>query len=130
MHTVISAFADEAAAQRAVERLRDAGVRDVHLHPRGQPASNATAVRVDEYLTGGGFNNLRGLLDQLFSTSEPADKAESYVDVVQREGIGLSVEVADAAEAQRVEALLEAEGAMKVARMPGGEGTGVADRPA
>jgi len=124
MQTVISAFADEATAQRAAERLRSTGAREVHLHPRGEPASNATAIRVDEYLTGGGFSNLRGLLDQLFATPEPADKAESYVEVVQREGVGLSVDVADAAEAQCVEALLEAEGAMKVARLPGSEGSG------
>ena len=124
MHTLISAFADEATARRAAERLRSSGVRDVQLHTRGQPASNATAIRVDEYLTGGGFSNLRGLLDQLFATPEPPDKAESYVDVVQREGVGLSVDVADAAEAQCVEALLQAEGAMKVARLPGGGDAG------
>jgi hypothetical protein len=124
MHTVISAFADEAAAQRAAERLRSSGVRGVQLHPRAQPASNATAIRVDEYASGGVFSNLRALLDELFANPEPPDKAESYADVVRREGVGLSVEVADAAEAQRVETLLEAEGAMKVARIPGSDSAG------
>lgn len=121
MHTVISAFADEATAQRAAERLRGTGIRSVRLHPRGQPPSNATAIRVDEYASGGVFSNLRGLLDQIFATSEPPEKAGSYVEVVQREGVGLSVEVADEAEAQCVEGLLEAEGAMKVVRIDGGE---------
>lgn len=124
MHTVVSTFADAASAKHAAQKLVESGVAPgaVRLHRRDDPATNAAELKLDEYATGGLVSNMLGLLDRLFEAPQRPDEAESYVEVVQREAVGLSVEVPGADDADRAEALLAQAGAMQVARV-GAEGT-------
>ena len=128
MDMVISAFNDVAPAQRAADRLVESGIaaHAIHLHRHGLPAQNAAGVKVDEYATGGLVSNVLSLLDGIFDTAKPPEKADSYTDVVEREeGLGVSVGVDNDADAARAEAILSACGATKVSRLP--SHTAVAD---
>jgi hypothetical protein len=117
MQAVISRFDDAEAAQRAARRLADAGfpADRLHLHQQGMPPRNAMGVKLDEYVTGGFITGVLSLLDELLDRPVEPDKAETYDDVVRREGVGLSVTVDDAEQAQRVEALLAECGAANIA---------------
>lgn len=117
MNTIVAIFASAAEADQAVQRLLNAGVpgSDIHLHEKGRPARNAAGVVADEYMTGGFFANFMGLLDGLLEARRDPNVATSYADVVQHEGVALSVETA-AARAPDIEALLRSQGASKVSR--------------
>jgi hypothetical protein len=115
---VSSSFADLPGALAAAERLVQHGFAPdrVHLHERGTRPRNATGIEIDEYATGGMVSNLLGLLDGIFNAKPQPDEAANYKEVVEQEGVGLSVLVADEGEAERARASLEANGGMDVTR--------------
>ena len=111
--TVVATFADRAAAQGAIDALTHAGVAapDIHLHEKGLKPRNASGTVFDEYASGGFFTNFTHLLDGLLGTPH---RQPSYEDVVQFEGVAVSVQVASLDEAARIETRLHEAGAHKV----------------
>lgn len=113
MHTVISAFDDRQTAQRAVERLVDAGFArdDVHLQ---EPTADAVADAVDAELGERTMHSAerevafdRGVLSSyghfftsLFGLDHPSDHAQTYTEAVRG---GSSVVVVDAPDDQRAD---------------------------
>ena len=120
MQTIVATFDSRADAQHAAERLVGAGFAAgrVHLHEQDTPPRNADGVTADEYASGGFFTNFKGLLDGLFDARQRDRDADSYAELVRREGVGLTVDVESEADAQRAEALLGDCAAMEVARAP------------
>ncbi|HWI79859.1 MAG TPA: YsnF/AvaK domain-containing protein [Ramlibacter sp.] len=105
MQTVIGAFEDRDAAQRAVERLVDAGFYrdDVHVQ-EGASASATGANRTggvdrtdDEH---GMMASIRHFFASLFGDDSPAGRSGLYSEAVRR---GTSVVVVDARDDDRAE---------------------------
>lgn len=121
MQTILARFPDRAAAQRAAERLVDAGFRSegIHVHQRGTPPRNAAGLEFDEYASGGFFTNALALLDDLFDKRPAPNEAETYADVIRQEGVGVSVGVDSEGRAEEAERVLSAAGAMKMTRHGG-----------
>jgi len=117
---VIAAFRDRAAAQRALDTLRSSGiaVREVRLNETTADASNANALTADEIASGGFFSNAVELLDQLLGTRHDDDAAADYSELVRREATLVSVHVDAAETAERVHALLESAGALRISTLP------------
>ena len=111
--TVVATFADRDAAQRAVASLTrdEIAPAKVHLHEKGLRPRNASGVLVDEYASGGFFTNFARLLDGLMNTPH---QSPSYEELVQFEGIAVSVETESSEQAERVEAQLRSAGAERV----------------
>jgi hypothetical protein len=108
MFTVLSSFADEAAARRGVDALAREGFAPDTVRVHSQPApENAASVKVDEIATGGFVHNAFNLLDSLFNTDTYRDEAANYADLVRQGGILVSVEVADAERARQAQEALE-----------------------
>jgi hypothetical protein len=111
--TIVAAFADRGVAQQAVARLVASGVDadSVHLHEKGMKPRNAGGVVIDEYATGGFFTNFVHLLDGLLDTPR---QSPSYEELVQFEGIVVSVQAIGEDRVRQVEAELSAAGAQRV----------------
>ena len=111
MFTVVSSFADEAAARRAADTLAREGFAPDRVRVHSQPApENAASVKVDELATGGFVHNAFNLLDSLFNTDSYRDQAASYADLVRQGGTLVSVEVDGAEQARQAQATLERSG--------------------
>ena len=117
---VVAAFRDRQAAERAFEQVRSSGlaVRDVRLHASTSDVTNANAIVADEVASGGFFSNAVELLDELLRTAHSADEAGDYDELVRREATLVSVHVDDAADAERIRALLESAGAARASTLP------------
>ena len=117
MDTVVALFPDQLQADHAVERLlaNDVQASQVHLHEKDLAPRNAAGVVADEYMTGGFFNNFLSLLDGLMNTPRNPGTVRTYAEVVQHEGVAVSVEVV-AERAAAIEELLRAIGASHVSR--------------
>ena len=113
MHTVISAFDDRQTAQRAVERLVDAGFArdDVHLQePTADEAADAVDAELGERTMHSAEREIafdRGVLtayghffSSLFGLDHPAGHAHTYAEAVRR---GKSVVVVDAPDDQQAD---------------------------
>lgn len=111
--TVVAVFADRRAAQGAVDALIEGSVPagDVHIHEKGMQPRNAGGVVLDEYATGGFFTNFAHLLDGLMGTPR---RSPSYEELVQFEGVVVSVQVTGEDAVAQVEARLRAAGAQNM----------------
>ena len=111
--TVVASFSNRDVAHRALYSLRQSGVpsADVHLHEKGMQPRNADGVMLDEYATGGFFTNFAHLLDGLMGTPR---KSPSYDELVQFEGVVVSVQVTGEDAIAQVEGRLRTAGAEKV----------------
>jgi hypothetical protein len=111
--TVVATFADRTSAHNAVDTLSRHGIAatDLHLHEKGMQPRNAAGTLLDEYATGGFFTNFAHLLDGLLDTPR---RSPSYEELVQFEGIAVSVQVADSDQAAAVEAQLRQAGAQRI----------------
>lgn len=118
--TVVATFADRESAHRAADRLVAAGTpaADIARHDDISAADNAAAVQADEYITGGVVAGFGQLLDGLLATSPPEGDAATYRELVKREGLLLSVRVADASASNAICAVLDAAGATRIATLP------------
>jgi hypothetical protein len=117
MHTVISSFRDRVAAQRAMERLQQAGFarEDMHLQRHDvQPVGGTSAadwegmereVAVDRRV----LESIGHFFTSLFGQEHPAH-ARSYTDAVTRGECVVVLDADSEAEAQRAADLLDAEG--------------------
>jgi len=118
IHTVIGAFDDTASAQRAMDRLVQAGFRqdDVHLeHQAGEPQAPQPETRKKS----GGF------FASLFGSDEPdegrtaqqgpyGDHAHVYDEAVRRGSAVVVVDAHDERQADQASALLHESGAVDV----------------
>ena len=102
----------------ALAGLFDTAVREVRLHETTADASNANALTADEIASGGFFSNAVELLDQLLGTRHDDDVAADYSELVRREATLVSVHVDAAETAERVHALLESAGALRISTLP------------
>ncbi len=66
--TIVSIFADQPAAQAALDHLVREGVprARIRLHERTPTSRNAAKLEVDELVSGGFISNMSALLDGLF----------------------------------------------------------------
>jgi stress response protein YsnF len=121
METVIGAFDDKASAQRAMERLVQAGFdrQDVHIQESDSTESTQTPragnsdgqereVAADRGLFGGFFANLFGDDDQ------SAYSADTYAEAVRRGSSVVVVDAQDETQAERAASLLHELGAIDV----------------
>jgi hypothetical protein len=111
--TVVATFADLANAQIGVDALTRDGISStaIHLHEKGATPRNAAGVVLDEYASGGFFTNFAHLLDDLLGTPH---QSPSYEEVVQFEGVVVSVQGLARAQVGQVEARLRNAGAQNV----------------
>ena len=118
--SVVAAFENRAAAEAALNRLRDSGLpaTDIRLHATDAPVTNAGSIRLDEVLTGGIVSNGLSLFDQLLGTRPDERHAADYEDPVRREATLVSVQVDTTDTAKQVCELLDAEGATRVSTLP------------
>ena len=117
---VVAAFSGRAAAEAALERLRNSGIatRDARLHDTTSDVSNVGALEADELVSGGFFGNALELLNHLFGVRPGETHAADYEEMVRREATLVSVHVDSAEDARRVAELLSAEGAQRVSTLP------------
>ena len=116
---VVSTFPDPAAARRAVDRLESAGFQrgDITVHDgEVTAATNAAAIETDEVLTGGFVGNFANLLHGLLQSKPGASL--TYADAVHSEGAMVVVNMDSQEHGDRVVEILQAEGAIRVARLP------------
>jgi len=109
MHTVIAAFDDRQAAQRALERLIESGFsRDmVHLQARDDAWSDTadrTTSTADE--SHGFFDGIRRFFADLFGADEAEGDSGRYAESIRRGGTVLIVDAVDETEADRARGLL------------------------
>jgi hypothetical protein len=118
--SVVAAFADRAAAEAALERLRTSGLatREARLHEDTPDVSNAAALEVDEVVSGGFFGNAARLLNELLGTRPDEKHAADYDEMVRREATLVTVQVDSQEIAGRVSALLAEAGARRVSTLP------------
>ncbi|MDQ6629584.1 MAG: hypothetical protein M3Z29_14255 [Pseudomonadota bacterium] len=118
--TVVSIFADHAAAQAALDQLARQGVprTRISLHEKTPTSRNAAALEADELVSGGFISNMSALLDGLFSHPVAEGNAATYADVVRSEGTLVSMQAQGVEEAQRYEGLLQGAGALRVSILP------------
>jgi hypothetical protein len=115
MHTAICTFEDHDAAQRAVDRMHEAGFdrRDVHLehrHRDGTPMDQANdawdglerEVAVDRSV----LERLGTFFGDLFGKDAPSRHRDSYAQAVDRGLYVVIVDAHDDAEARRAQALM------------------------
>lgn len=115
MHTAICTFEDHAAAQRAVDRMREAGFdrRDVHLehrHRDGSPMEEANdawdglerEVAVDRSVV----ERLGAFFGDLFGNDHPGKHRDSYAQAVDRGLYVVIVDADDDAGARRAQSLM------------------------
>lgn len=117
MHTVISSFSDRAAAQRAMERLQQAGFArdDMHMQRHEvQPVGGTSAadwegmereVAVDRSV----LESIGHFFTSLFGRDHPGH-ARDYTDAVTRGECVVVLDARDEAEAKRAADILDAEG--------------------
>lgn len=120
LNTIVSAFENPVEAHAAADRLTANGFAadSVQLHDHASLVRNAAALETDELASGGFFTNLLGLFEQLLGTARPPGEADSYSEMVRREGTLLTLHVATAADAQRAREVLQAAGAKIVSSLP------------
>ena len=118
--TVVSIFADQAAARDVLDQLAGHGVsrHRIKLHEGLPTARNATMLEVDEYLSGGFISNISALFDGLFGHHIAEGKAATYADLVRTEGTLVSVQAQGLEEARRCEMWLREAGAVRVSILP------------
>ncbi|HMA08093.1 MAG TPA: hypothetical protein VKP68_09530 [Ramlibacter sp.] len=110
MHTVISAFNDSQAAQRAVQRLVDAGFARDDVHLQAPSADDVQDAELGERTMHSPEREVafdRGVLSSyghfftsLFGLDHPAGHAQTYTEAVRR---GKSVVVVDAPDDQQAD---------------------------
>lgn len=115
MHTVLSAFADSAAAQRAVDRLAQAGFgrddmhvqhREVHVDAALRPADwegMEREVAVDHRVLESIGNFFAGLIGR----DHAAGRVDTYSQAVARGEFVVVVDADDEVQAQRAAAVLD-----------------------
>lgn len=118
--TVVAAFHDAAAARSAAERLASSGVddRDISLHRDDTGAATPIGLETDELLTGGMVSTFRHLLEALMAQKASIGDEVAYRALLPREGVLLSVKVADSATGQAIGTALQAAGADRIAMLP------------
>lgn len=114
MHTVLSAFRDSEAADRAVERLALAGFAPADMHVQHRAAASAALLRredwdpmerevaVDPHLLESVGDFFMGLVGR------DNGRADSYAQAVARGEFVVAVDTGDEVQAQRAAALLDA----------------------
>jgi stress response protein YsnF len=116
MQTVLGAFDDMAAAQRAVERLVEAGFdrQDVHVHQE-------TSMVDDEKTRRGGAEverevavDRRGFFARLFGDDDRSNYASTYSEAARRGSSVVVVDATDEAQADRAASVLHELGAIDV----------------
>lgn len=118
--TVVSIFADQPAAQSALDHLIREGVprARIRLHESTPTNRNAVKLEVDEFVSGGFISNMSALLDGLFSQPVHQEDAATYATLVHSEGTLVSLQAQGPEEAERYEGLLRQSGALRVSILP------------
>ena len=122
MQTVVSVFETRQAAERAVDRLLQAGFESnrVHRHEGAAPANTAAAANpgIDK----GDFDADRGLLSSIghffasvFGQDPPAGYADRYVELVRRGHSVVVIQSADDEESDRATTIVRELGASDIA---------------
>lgn len=117
---VVAAFKDRPAAQGALDRLRSSGIAtgSARLHETTSNVTNAGALELDEFASGGFFGSAAEVLDELFGTRPDEGKAQTYGEMVRREATLVSVQVYTSDAAARVCDLFRQAGAERVSSLP------------
>jgi hypothetical protein len=123
MQTVVSVFETRQAAERAVDRLLQAGFESnrVHRHEGAAPANTAAAASPGS--TGkGDFDADRGLPSSIghffasvFGQDPPAGYADRYVELVRRGHSVVVIQSADDEESDRATTIVRELGASHIA---------------
>jgi hypothetical protein len=123
MQTVVSVFETRQAAERAVDRLLQAGfeINRVHRHEGAAPANTAAAASPGS--TGkGDFDADRGLPSSIghffasvFGQDPPAGYADRYVELVRRGHSVVVIQSADDEESDRATTIVRELGASHIA---------------
>ena len=94
MSNALFAFDQPEAAQRAVDRLIQAGLPNeaIQLHRHETRAGQSTASVVDELITGGMVVNFRNLFRNLLEWGSTPHDPVDYAEIVDRGGAVISVE--------------------------------------
>ncbi|MBI5277103.1 MAG: hypothetical protein HY854_11640 [Burkholderiales bacterium] len=118
MHTVLCAFTDPAAADRAVDRLVDAGFsrEDIHKQHRDLHVDSAMStedwdgmereVAVDRHV----LEAIGNFFSNLFGQDHKQGHAGTYAELVKRGECVVVVDAEDELRAQRAAALLDGAG--------------------
>ncbi|MEJ7931789.1 YsnF/AvaK domain-containing protein [Ramlibacter sp. AN1015] len=116
MHTVIGAFDDKTTAQRAVDRLLDAGFdrKDVHLEHKDASSTTATSGSTDTRHEGGS-GGISGFFQSLFGTDDSSERyGDTYDEAVRRGSYVVVVDARSDSEADRASTLLDDLGAFDI----------------
>jgi uncharacterized protein (TIGR02271 family) len=124
MQTVISAFDDYQGAERAVERLVEAGFSrgDVHIE-RGDQAELFSAEQArtttgdgtrGEYENRGVLSSIGHFFTSLFGMDTPESDAHTYTEAVRRGSSVVVVDVNDEPQAERAVSIMQEMGAVDV----------------
>src|SRR5689334_11922739 len=122
MQTVISAFDDYGTAQRAVERLVEAGFSrdDVHIEPGASSGSSpdtsttTTSARGHTEEDRGVLSSIGHFFTSLFGMDTPTEHATTYTEAVRRGSSVVVVDVNNDEESDRVASIMNEMGAIDV----------------
>ena len=116
---VVAAFKDPAAADAAVERLRESGTTTREIRVETAPdVMNAASIEVDEMASGGFFGNAARLLNDLLGYRPDERHAVDHDDLAHKEARVVTVVLDSSDAAQEVADLLAAAGADRVSALP------------
>ncbi len=112
MDTALFAYHDPAAAERALQRLAEAGLpggaAKLHRHPA--PRESQTLTQIDEQATGGFVRNAQHLLQQVFAWAESPSDPERYAATLDKGGAVLAVEARPDVDRAAIERVLRDSG--------------------
>lgn len=123
MQSVISVFENRQAAERAMDRLLQAGFesRRVHRHEGAAPANTATAASPAS-VEKGDFDEDRGVLSSIghffasvFGQDPPKGYADRYVEMVRRGQSVVVIQAKDDEEKDRATTIVRELGASDIA---------------
>ena len=112
MTNALFSFENRGAAQRALGRLIDAGLRReaVQLHMRELGPNEKLTAEMDEVATGGFVRNFLDMFEGIFEWGNSPHDASAYAQTIRRGGAVLSVDADAGAQRDTVDRVMQTAG--------------------